>query len=114
MTVDRDRARRFRLALARGYAEHCRRTVRPTPIKRLAAWLDKTVFWTGVTWMGLLVPCVSSPWWSEDFRAVFGPIVGWALMVMLLLLLTSAAVGFIMSIWQQRRDLLSFDDSWRR
>jgi apolipoprotein N-acyltransferase len=104
MTADRDRARRFRLALARGYAEHCRRTARPTRIERLAAWLG----------MGLLVPCVSSPWWSEDFREGFGPILGWALMVMLLLLLISAAVGFIMSIWQQRRDLLSFDETWRR
>ncbi len=114
MTVDRDRAQRFRLALARGYSDYCRRSEQPTRLESLAAWFDKNAFWTGVAWMGLLIPCVSSPWWSEAFRSVFGPVIVWMIAVLFVLCLASAAISFILSIWQQCRDYKSAEETWRR
>jgi formate-dependent nitrite reductase membrane component NrfD len=104
MTADRERARLFRLALASGYAEYCRKSAGPTRIERLAAWFDKNAFWTGVAWMGLLVPCLSSPWWNEAFRAALVPPIGWTLVALVCLTLTSATVSFVLRCWHLSRE----------
>lgn len=112
--TNRDRARLFRGALAKGYAEYCRVAAMPTQLERLSRRFDRIGFLAGVTWISLFLPWFSQLWWSEASQAYFGPVLGWAFIVMVFVCLGSFIISFIMSAWQQSRDYRSTEESWRR
>jgi hypothetical protein len=112
--TDRDRARRFRNALAKGYAEYSLRSAQPTRLECLARRFDRIGFWSGVVWLLALLPLVSRPWWNDEFLANFGTGIAVVVMAPLLVCLVSFSAAFILGIRQQHRDYHSSEESWRR
>lgn len=108
------RARLFRLALARGYAEHCRKARQTNWLQAYSRLLDRMVFYTGLPMLLLVFPLCSQPFWNEDFRTVVGPLVVWSFVALAICCMISAIASFILGFWQQCRDYRSSEEVWLR
>jgi fucose 4-O-acetylase-like acetyltransferase len=108
------RAQLFRLALARGYAEHCRKSRQPTPLQAYSRLLDRMAFYTGLPMLLLVFPLCSQPFWAEEFRTVVGPVVVWSFVALVICCMICATASFILGFWQQCRDHRSSEEVWLR
>ncbi len=108
------RARLFRLALARGYAEYCRKARQPTRLQAYSRFLDKMAFYTGLPMLLMVFPLCSQPMWNEEFRAVVGPTVVWSFVALVICCMICATASFIFGFWQHCRDYRSSEEAWLR
>lgn len=114
MTTDWDkaareapRARRFSLALSRGYAEYRRKSLQPTRLQAYSRLLDRMAFYAGLPMLLLAFPLCSLPFWTEEFRTLAGPVVVWSFVSSVICCMICATASFILGFWQQCRDYRS-------